>query len=156
VAYADEEAPADSPAPPKARRLAPRLPKRASRSTEPASDLGDMEAARAHVTALALERRYRTTRVRWAGNEHGERVLRVVASGRACRLSANAGVVMDHLDGHTAEAAAAVLAAAHPDVERAAIDRDVIRTVRWLLHRAVIEPAVVAAPARLANEPALA
>jgi hypothetical protein len=71
-------------------------------------------------------------------------------------LSANAGVVMDHLDGHTAEAAAGVLAAAYPDVERATIDQDVIRTIRWLLQRAVIEPAVVAAPASLAAEPALA
>ena len=153
VAYADEEPEVDSPVPPRRRRLVPRLPKRGSRSTEPAADVGDVGAAVAHVTELAFRRRFRTTRVRWAGNEDGERVVRVVGSGRACRLSGNAGLLMDHLDGASAGAAADALAAAHPAVERARIDRDTLSTVRWLLDRGVIEPDGAAVAAGAPAEP---
>jgi len=155
VAYADDEPPVDSPPPPRTRRLAPRLPKRAARSTESAADAGDVDAARDHVTALALGRRYRATRVRWAGNRDGERIVRVVASGRVCRLSGNAGLVLDHLDRATAGAAADALAAANPAVERRRIDRDVLSLVRWLVDRGVVEPEPAEVPVPQPAEPAL-
>jgi MoaA/NifB/PqqE/SkfB family radical SAM enzyme len=140
VAYADDEVQAGAPAKRREKpRPAPRLPRRSARSTERV-ELGDLDDARNQVTALALARGYRVARLRSAGNLEAERVVRIVSSGRVCRLSASAGVLLDHLDGATAAQAAAALAAHHPDVERDRIERDTIRTVRWLLHRGVIAP----------------
>jgi hypothetical protein len=103
--------------------------------------MGDVDGARSHVTALVLDRRYRAAPVRWAGNPGGERVVRIVESGRVCKLSAAAGVLLDNLDGATGADAAAALAALHPGVEHDRIERDTIATIRWLLDRGVIVPA---------------
>jgi MoaA/NifB/PqqE/SkfB family radical SAM enzyme len=150
VAYADDEVRADAPVPARrGPRAMPRLPKRSSRSTEPA-DLGDVEGARREVTAMVLDRRYRVAPLRWAGHTEGERVVRVVHSGRVCKLSASAALLLDHLDGASAAEAAGELAARHPRVDRARIERDTIQTVRWLLDRRVIEPAGALTAAGLA------
>jgi MoaA/NifB/PqqE/SkfB family radical SAM enzyme len=119
----------------------PRLPPRAARSTQAAGSPGDVAAARRHLLALSRQRRYATAPLRWSGGPDGERVVRLLADGRVCRLNGTAGLLLDRLDGGTLGEAADALAARYPQVPSDRVVLDAIRTVRWLSARGVVRGA---------------
>lgn len=127
---------------PEARRRtqAQRLPKRVQ--SEPAAEApaGDLPGARRLVSELALSRRYRLGRVRYAPSPD-ERYVRRLDDGEICRLNASAGVVMDVLADGTPADAAFALAARHPGVERERLERDALDLTRWLAARRAVVPA---------------
>jgi MoaA/NifB/PqqE/SkfB family radical SAM enzyme len=138
VPYRDDEIPvgglaAGAVAPHGASELAP------ERNAPP--DIPDAEAARAGLTQLALERRYRLAPVRWSGNQDGERVVRVINSGRTCRINRTTSMAMDALaDGSPAEVFHR-LTQRYPQVEAGRLERDVLAAVRQLRSRGVVVPA---------------
>jgi len=118
--------------------VAPRLPRRTGRSTEPSASAGDLEAAREQVLELSLARRYSVVPLRWTGDRDGERVLRLLDDGRMCRLNASAGLVLEQLGDRTVSEAVAALAARHPDIPGEQLTLDTLRTARWLAARGVL------------------
>jgi MoaA/NifB/PqqE/SkfB family radical SAM enzyme len=128
-------------------RDAPRLPRRAARSTEPAAAPDDLVSAREHVLELGLARRYRAAAYRWSGESHGDRVVRLVDSGRMCKLNATAGLVLDQIADRTVGDAVEALASCHRDVPREQLIIDTLRTADWLAARGILrhEPAPTSA-----------
>jgi MoaA/NifB/PqqE/SkfB family radical SAM enzyme len=142
VPYADEDVRLGAGRPSaRSRDGRPRLPRRTASSTQAAASAGDVAAARAHVSALALGRRYRVASLRWGGGEGGERLVRLRDSGRVYRLNRSAGMVLDHLRDSPAREASAALAARHPEAPRERVERDTIGLVRWLRAHDLVRPA---------------
>jgi MoaA/NifB/PqqE/SkfB family radical SAM enzyme len=102
----------------------------------------DLDGARRTIVGLALARRYRQSRVRFTGAGARGRFVRVAADGRTFRLNETAARVMDACDGGTPAAAVELLVGRHPQVSRAAVEADVLASVRSLLERNVIQPAL--------------
>ena len=68
--------------------------------------------------------------------------MRVVGNGRTCRLNSTGAVVMDACDGGTPGDAVERLAARHPAIARTTLENDVLASVRSLLDRNVLVPAL--------------
>jgi hypothetical protein len=154
VPYADSEPPAGArtlkrsgpgtrgrgqPAP------APRLPRRTSDSTQPALTPGDLAAARDHLLSLGLAKRYRVAPLRWSGDADGERVVRLLADGRMCRLNATAGAVLDHVDGMTGAHIVRSLSELYPGIAPDRLAVDTLRAIRGLAARGVLHGATIPA-----------
>jgi hypothetical protein len=133
VPYRDPEhqlAPS-APEPPRrpVRARAPRAPRRAD-GRAPAHRL---------VRELALARPFAVAPLRAVDDGSGGRYVRVLTSGRACRLNRAACVVLDACErGATAEA---VDALARAGLERERVERDVVLTVHALRDRGILRPA---------------
>jgi hypothetical protein len=126
-----------------ARADAPRLPRRSARSTEPTAMPGDLRAAREHVLEYGLARRYRHAPHKWSGDRRGERVVRLLESGRMCRLNASAGLVLDEIADRTLGAAVDALAARYAEVPRERLIVDAMRTTDWLASRGLLRRVAV-------------
>ena len=149
VPYADQEPRVGEHSAPRSRKAgaaSPALPRRAHRSTEHRASAGDLPAARRHVLGLALARRYRVAPLKWSGDREGDRVVRVLDSGRMCRLNPTAGMLLDQLADASVGDAAATFAERYPTVPRERVELDAIRTVRWLATRGVLRSATAGAP----------
>jgi MoaA/NifB/PqqE/SkfB family radical SAM enzyme len=103
-------------------------------------DGGDFREARRHAAGLALERPYRLGRCRSVGT--ADRYVRVLRDGRTCRLNRTASLVMDACGGGRPADAVAVVSARHPDVPLASIEAETLGSVRQLVERGILEPAV--------------
>lgn len=148
IPYADDEAAVGAQAPQVRRRAitSPRLPRRSASSTQPAAGPGDLAAARSFVLQRALARRYAPARMRWSGDRDGERVVRLLDSGRVCRLNGTAGLLLDELaEGASVREVVEALSARHPAVPRPQLERDAVASVRELAARGILR-----APAGLA------
>ncbi len=112
--------------------------------SEPAVISGpiDLDGARRTVVDLALSRSYRLGLVRATGSGERGRYVRVVGNGRTCRLNSTGAVVMDACDGGTPGDAVERLAARHPAIARTTLENDVLASVRSLLDRNVLVPAL--------------
>jgi hypothetical protein len=100
----------------------------------------DTSAALAHVSELALARRYRHAAVRWAGEPGGDRVTRVLSTGLVTKLNRTTAMVMDALDGGTPADALERLRERYPTVNRARLERDVLAATRQLTERGIALP----------------
>jgi hypothetical protein len=154
VPYADSEPPAEPPPgvpvvnrrrPSRRERAqpkpAPRLPRRASDSTQPAPTPGDLAAARAHLLSLGLAKRYQVAPLRWSGNSDGERVVRVLEDGRMCRLNGTAGAVLDRVDGMTGAHVVWSLSELYPGIAPDRLAVDTLRVIRALAARGMLRGA---------------
>jgi MoaA/NifB/PqqE/SkfB family radical SAM enzyme len=106
----------------------------------PADGRGDIESATARIRELALARRYRLGKLRWGGSRDGERLVRVLASGKVKSLNRTAGIVMDAVDGGTAADAIGALAAENPGVALDRIERDALDAVSGLIEAGIAVP----------------
>lgn len=102
----------------------------------------DLEGARRTIVELAVARRYRHARVRFTGSGGQGRYVRVVEDGRTCRLNETAARVMDTCRDGAPVGAVELLAGRHPAVPRAAIEADVVASVRSLVDRKILLPAL--------------
>ena len=117
----------------------PRLPKRSASSLE-VGDAGDVAASHRMLTEMALARRHRLARHRWAGQHDGERYVRLLSSGRVLRLNRTGGLLMDEFGRGTVGEALDVLIARYPQMPRADLELDVLRTVRTLRGQGLLIP----------------
>lgn len=149
VPYADDSPIVGGPAPTRRGGSRPpvRLPRRSARSTQPAVEPDDLGDARRHVLGLTLARHHRLAPLHWSGDTKGARVVRLLDSGRVCRLNRTAGPLLDRLVNGTVGEATAALAAEHPEVPSGQIELDAIRSLHWLRARGV----VLGAPASVAG-----
>jgi MoaA/NifB/PqqE/SkfB family radical SAM enzyme len=100
----------------------------------------DLDEARQELTELALRRRYRGAKVRWAGGETGERYVRVLDQRSTFRVNGTVGLVMDACAGGTPHDAVERLRGRHPSIPRERIARDTVRAVRWLTLNGLLRP----------------
>jgi MoaA/NifB/PqqE/SkfB family radical SAM enzyme len=142
VPYLDDEVPlartVSSPGP---GARAARLPKRRASSLDVPETAGDLNAAREHVTHLALSRAYRAVPLRSSEQLDGSRLVRLTESGRTLSLNATAAIVLDAVARGTGEAAVDALAVRYPRVEMARLRLDALAMIRWLRSRGVIRAA---------------
>ena len=141
VPYRDDEVEiVPAPAPPAPGRAVDE----ASIPSEPSviSQPIDLVAARRTIVDLALARQYRLARIRFTGSGERGRFVRIAEDGRTCRLNATAARVMDACDAAAPVGAVELLEQMHPEIPRAAVEADVLASVRSLLDRKVILPAV--------------
>jgi MoaA/NifB/PqqE/SkfB family radical SAM enzyme len=143
VPYLDDDVPADDPITTEvahAAALAAPVPAKA-KAREP-GPYATVEGAHAHARELGLARGYRRGAVRVSG-EH----VRIPATGAITRLNATAVAVLDACSPGTAGDAVQALAAAYPAESHDRIERDVHQTVRSLLVRGILRPALAAGDA---------
>ena len=147
VPYRDEEAVVSGLAPMESRQAkgGPELERamdvlRSKMPDFPADGRGDIESATARMRELALARRYRLGELRWGGSRDGERLVRVLASGKVKSLNRTAGIVMDTLDGGTAADAIGALTAANPGIALDRIERDALDSVSGLIEAGIAVP----------------
>jgi MoaA/NifB/PqqE/SkfB family radical SAM enzyme len=141
VPYADDEADlSEAATTPSVASTPAREPKRAVRSTERPAEHGDLAAARTHVEALALARRYRRPVMRGADEQDGSRILRVPAVGRTFRINPSAALLLDALDGTTVGEAVAVLSARHPELTLDRAQRDALTATASLCDLGLLLP----------------
>jgi len=149
VPYRDEERPVSGLPPAASRRgkTGPELDRamevlQSKMPDFPGDGRGDIDSAAARTRELALARRYRLGDVRWGGSREGERLVRVIASGQVKRLNRTAGIVMDALDGGTAQDAIRALGAANPGIARDRIERDALDATSGLVEAGIAVPAL--------------
>jgi hypothetical protein len=143
VPYLDDDVPAGQAVTTDASRaaaLAAPVPAKA-KAREP-GPYATVEGAHAHARELGLARGYRRGAIRVSG-EH----VRIPATGAITRLNATAVAVLDACSPGTAGEAVQALAAAYPSETRERVERDVRETVRSLLVRGILRPALAAGDA---------
>jgi MoaA/NifB/PqqE/SkfB family radical SAM enzyme len=143
VPYLDDDVPADRPLTTEAARsatLAAPLPAK-STAREP-GPYATVEGAYAHGRALGIARSYRRGAIRVSG-EH----VRIPRTGSISRLNATAVAVLEACSPGTAADAVESLARAYPAEPRERIERDVRQTIRSLMERGILRPALAAGDA---------
>jgi MoaA/NifB/PqqE/SkfB family radical SAM enzyme len=103
--------------------------------------LADPSTALAHVTALALARRYAMEPLRAVGEGPAGRYVRLLRTGAIVSLNPTAAEVMDACAGGAPAAVVERIAGRHPSVPRERIVRDVLGAVRTLCGRGVLRAA---------------
>jgi MoaA/NifB/PqqE/SkfB family radical SAM enzyme len=138
VPYLDDDVPADEPtttAAARAAALAAPLPAKA-KAREP-GPYATIEGALAHGRELGLARGYRRGAVRMSGMH-----IRIPATGAISRLNAAAVAVLEACSPGTAADAVEALVADYPGEPRERLERDVRETIRSLLARGILRPAL--------------
>jgi MoaA/NifB/PqqE/SkfB family radical SAM enzyme len=115
----------------------------------------EWDQARREVVDLAFSRRYEHGQVRWTeGTSDCRRLVRVHDRAQVLCLNEPASVVLDACDGGTGADAVDALRARHPGVDPARLESDVAGTIRRLIARGAIRPAL-ARPGALSDPPEL-
>jgi MoaA/NifB/PqqE/SkfB family radical SAM enzyme len=137
VAYRDPETPIAPTAQPEPERPTTNG-KRSRRAQDAVDGAGDLAGALGRVRELALSRGNTLRDVRWVSEPDGGRYVRVLGSGRICRLNSTAALVMDARSGADA---VALLAERTRAIDRVRLEDDTLAAIRMLLDRGVVEPA---------------